>query len=196
MRIKPLSTLPATLAYGYLESPVGALLVAGDEAGLHCISFPRGDRAVAPRQEWRRDEALFENAFAQLAAYFAGALTEFELPLHFAGTPFQKAVWRTLIDIPYGETMSYGALAAAIGRPSAARAVGAANGANPLPIVAPCHRVIGADRSLTGIGGGLETKRFLLEHERRVAALALSTRSGPRTASARSCRSQVHVVSP
>ncbi len=96
-------------------------------------------------------------------------LTRFDLPLRFAGTAFQKTVWRALIDIPFGETISYGALAATIGRPSASRAVGAANGANPLPIVAPCHRVIGADRSLTGFGGGLETKSFLLDHERRVA---------------------------
>lgn len=124
---------------------------------------------MEPQQEWRRDDAFFKEAFAQLGAYFAGQLTRFDLPLRFAGTAFQKTVWRALIDIPFGETVSYGALAATIGRPSASRAVGAANGANPLPIVAPCHRVIGADRSLTGFGGGLETKSFLLDHERRVA---------------------------
>lgn len=124
---------------------------------------------MEPRPEWRRDDALFKEAFTQLAAYFAGGLTTFDLPLHFAGTAFQKTVWRALIDIPFGETVSYGALATTIGRPTASRAVGAANGANPLPIIAPCHRVIGADRSLTGFGGGLETKSFLLDHERRVA---------------------------
>lgn len=161
--------MPATLAFGYLESPVGALQVAGDEAGLHSISFPSGSRAVAPREEWRRDEAFFKDAFAQLDAYFRGELTRFNLPLHFSGTAFQKTVWRALIDIPYGETTSYGALAASIGRPAASRAVGAANGANPLPIIAPCHRVIGADRSLTGFGGGLPTKSFLLDHERWIA---------------------------
>lgn len=123
---------------------------------------------MAPRQEWRRDDGLFEEAFAQLTAYFTGELTRFDLPLTFTGTVFQKAVWEALIDIPYGETVSYGALAATIGQPSASRAVGAANGANPLPIIAPCHRVIGADRSLTGFGGGLATKSFLLDHERRV----------------------------
>lgn len=144
-------------------------MVAGDEACLHSISFPSGSRLVEPRAEWRRDDAPFKEAFAQLSAYFAGELTEFDLPLHFAGTAFQKTVWQALIDIPFGETRSYGALAAAIGRPTASRAVGAANGANPLPIVAPCHRVIGADRSLTGLGGGIETKRFLLDHERQVA---------------------------
>lgn len=138
--------MQATLAFGYLESPVGALLLAGDEACLHSISFPTGSRLVEPRQEWRRDDALFKEAFSQLSAYFAGELTEFDLPLHFAGTAFQKTVWQALIGIPFGETMSYGELARAIGRPSASRAVGAANGANPLPIVAPCHRVIGADR--------------------------------------------------
>lgn len=124
---------------------------------------------MAPRPEWRRDDGLFKDAFAQLRAYFSGELTTFDLQLHFVGTAFQKTVWRALIDIPYGETMSYGALAAAIGRPTASRAVGAANGANPLPIIAPCHRVIGADRSLTGFGGGLEAKQFLLDHEWRVA---------------------------
>ena len=136
---------------------------------MHCISFPSGSQIVEPRSEWRRDDALFKDCFAQLGAYFGGELTRFDLPLHFTGTPFQTTVWRALIDIPYGETVSYGALAAMIGRPTASRAVGAANGANPLPIVAPCHRVIGADHSLTGFGGGLSTKRFLLEHERRVA---------------------------
>ena len=124
---------------------------------------------LAPRPEWRRDDGLFKDAFAQLSAYFAGELTVFDLPLRFTGTSFQMTVWQALIDIPYGETVSYGALATTIGRPTASRAVGAANGANPLPIVAPCHRVIGADHSLTGFGGGLETKRFLLDHERRVA---------------------------
>lgn len=163
------SLLPATLAFGYLESPIGALLVAGDDVCLHAISFPSGSRLVEPRQEWRRDDALFKGTFAQLSAYFGGELTEFDLPLHFAGTTFQKTVWQALIDIPFGETVSYGELARAIGRPTASRAVGAANGANPLPIVAPCHRVIGADRSLTGFGGGVETKRYLLDHERRVA---------------------------
>lgn len=143
--------------------------MAGDEAGLHCISFASGSRAVAPRETWRRDDTLFEPAFAQLSAYFAGELTEFNLRLHFTGTAFQKTVWQALIEIPYGETISYGALAARIGRPNASRAVGAANGANPLPIVAPCHRVIGADRSLTGFGGGLPTKSFLLDLERRGA---------------------------
>jgi methylated-DNA-[protein]-cysteine S-methyltransferase len=166
--IKPFSTLSPSLVFGYRESPIGALLVAGDEAGLCVISFPNGSRAVAPRDGWRRDDAFFGDAFAQLDAYFGGELTRFDLPLQFRGTAFQQAVWQALIEIPFGATMSYGALAGVIGRPGASRAVGAANGANPLPIVAPCHRVIGADKSLTGFGGGLATKRFLLDHERRI----------------------------
>jgi len=167
-RIKPASTLPPTLAFGYLECPIGPLLIAGDEAGLHAISFPRGKHAADPRGEWRRDDAFFKEAFAQLTSYFEGEVTRFDLPLHFAGTTFQETVWQALIDIPFGETMSYGALAATIGQPTASRAVGAANGANPLPILAPCHRVIGADRSLTGFGGGLDIKMFLLDLERRI----------------------------
>jgi len=118
--------------------------------------------------EWRREDALFKEAFDQLDAYFAGKLTRFDLPLKFTGTTFQKTVWQALIDIPFGETVSYGALADAIDQPKSSRAVGAANGANPIPIIAPCHRVIGADGSLTGFGGGIDIKRHLLDHERRV----------------------------
>ena len=136
---------------------------------MHAISFPSGKRAVQPRDEWRRDETFFKETFRQLVAYFDGELTRFDLPLHFTGTNFQKTVWHALIDIPFGETTSYGGLATTIGKPTASRAVGAANGANPLPIIAPCHRVIGADRSLTGFGGGLDVKKFLLGHERRIA---------------------------
>jgi len=166
--MKASATLSATLAYAYLDCPIGALLVAGDEAGLHNISFPRGEQAASPAETWRHDEAHFEQAFAQLRAYFGGELTTFDLPLHFTGTAFQKTVWRALMDIPFGETVSYSTVADAIGLPTACRAVGAANGANPISIIAPCHRVIGADRSLTGFGGGLDTKQFLLDHERRV----------------------------
>ncbi len=158
-------TFSATLAYGYHDSPVGPLLLAGDGDRLHLIGFPSGSRAERPRETWRRDETLFDAARAQLDAYFAGALTRFDLPLHFTGTAFQQSVWSALRDIPYGETTSYGVLARRVGRPTASRAVGAANGANPLPIVVPCHRVIGGDGSLTGFGGGIETKRFLLALE-------------------------------
>lgn len=156
----------APIAYGCLDSPVGPLLVAGDGERLHLIGFPSGNRAKQASEDWRRDDDLFADAFAQLCAYFAGELTRFDLPLRFAGTAFQNAVWSALRDIPYGETISYGELAKRIGRPTASRAVGAANAANPLPIVVPCHRVVGADGSLTGFGGGVETKRYLLRHER------------------------------
>lgn len=157
------------MAYGYLDSPVGRLLVAGDGDRLRLLGFPSGIRAREAAPDWRRDDNLFSEAFAQLRAYFAGELTRFDLPLWFDGTAFQNAVWSALRDIPYGETISYAELAGRIGRPTASRAVGAANGANPLPIVVPCHRVIGADGSLTGFGGGVETKRYLLRHERKVA---------------------------
>ncbi len=155
----------ANLVYGYFDSPVGSLLVAGDAAQLHSIRFPAEGRAYEPLTGWRRDDSVFAETFAQLGAYFAGDLRDFSLPLRFAGTAFQNKVWRALCGIPFGETISYGALASRIGKPTASRAVGGANGANPLPIVVPCHRVIGSDKSLTGFGGGVEIKRFLLTHE-------------------------------
>ena len=160
----------SSLSYGAFDSPVGPLLVAGDGERLHLISFPSERRMREPQAGWRREESLFAEAFRQLEAYFAGELTRFDLPLHLAGSAFQNKVWTALCDIPFGETISYGALASRIGKPTASRAVGGANGANPLPIVVPCHRVIGSDRSLTGFGGGVETKRYLLAHEQRVAA--------------------------
>lgn len=156
--------------YTYVDSPIGALLVAGDATALRLISFPSGDRTQEPQPDWQHDPEAFREVARQLDDYFAGTRTTFELPLAPQGTAFQKAVWRALLDIPYGETTSYGALAARIGRPQASRAVGAANGANPLPVVVPCHRVIGADRSLTGFGGGLDIKRYLLAHEQRHTA--------------------------
>lgn len=155
-----------SLCYGIYDSPLGPLLVAGEGDRLHRISFPRERRR--PPADWRRDDSLFEEAYRQLDAYFAGELTQFDLSLHLAGTAFQKMVWTALRDIPFGETTSYGDLASRIGRPTASRAVGGANGANPLPIVVPCHRVIGSNKSLTGFGGGIEAKRFLLAHEQRV----------------------------
>jgi methylated-DNA-[protein]-cysteine S-methyltransferase len=151
--------------YSYLDSPVGRLLLAGDEAGLRLICFPTEKRM--PEPAWRQGDAPFAEALRQLEAYFAGELSEFDLALAPEGTPFQLSVWRALRRIPYGETVSYGEVAKAIGRPSACRAVGAANGSNPLPIVIPCHRVIGSTGKLTGFGGGLDTKAALLALERR-----------------------------
>jgi methylated-DNA-[protein]-cysteine S-methyltransferase len=136
---------------------------------LYRISFPNERRTKEPPADWCRDDALFVEAFEQLDAYFAGRLTRFDLPLRLAGTAFQNKVWTALRGIPFGETISYGALASRIGKPSASRAVGGANGANPLPIVVPCHRVIGSDKSLTGFAGGVEIKRFLLAHEQQAS---------------------------
>jgi len=159
-----------TTSYTYLDSPVGRLLLAGDPLGLSQVRFPGERGAVRPSADWRRDYGVFSEAIAQLEEYFAGERREFSLPLQLEGTPFQTTVWSALQTIPYGATVSYGELARRIGRPSASRAVGAANGANPLPIIVPCHRVIGGDRSLTGFGGGLETKRFLLAFEAGIAS--------------------------
>ena len=161
------------LRYTYVPSPVGELLLAGDDTALHRIGFAEGPRVAekAPPPSWRRDEGAFEEARRQLDAWFAGELHRFELPLALHGTSFQRRVWRRLAEIPYGETRTYGELATALGAPTASRAVGAANGRNPLPIVLPCHRVIGADGSLTGFGGGLAIKRRLLERE--AAALGI-----------------------
>jgi len=158
----------ANFAYGYMDSPIGQLLLAGDQDGLHRIGFASEDWTHQPPADWRRDDAIVAEPAAQLLAYFSGELTTFDLTLKFTGTAFQNTVWSTLQDIPYGETTSYGALAGRINKPKACRAVGAANGANPLPIVVPCHRVIGANGSLTGFGGGIDTKRYLLDHEQNV----------------------------
>lgn len=162
------------MLHTFLKTPIGMLLLAGDGHALSCVGFPEGSRAMQPKPQWPRDDAAFQLARTELTAYFAGALTQFTVPLAPSGTPFQLAVWAALRDIPYGATASYGELANRIGRPSASRAVGAANGANPLPIIIPCHRVIGSSGALTGFGGGLDTKRWLLHHEReanRPAAL-------------------------
>lgn len=152
-----------------MSSPVGTLTLVATEAALVAIRWGgEGDgRTRLASVTDAPDHPILAMATAQLAAYFAGARTVFDLPLAPSGTPFQQAVWLALITIPFGETRSYADIATAIGRPTATRAVGAANGRNPLPIVAPCHRVIGANGSLTGFGGGLANKRILLDLERR-----------------------------
>lgn len=151
--------------YTYLDTPIGPLLLAGDGVGLSKVGFPAGKGRVTPREDWRRDDGQFVEARSQLAAYFALELTTFDLKLAPEGTPFQLSVWKALSAIPYGTTISYGELATRLNRPGASRAVGAANGANPIPIIVPCHRVIGANGTLTGFGGGIETKRRLLALE-------------------------------
>lgn len=155
--------------YTFVETPVGPLLIAGDRDVVHEIHFA----GATPRHGWTRDDDALAGAAAQLRAYFAGQLRDFELPLAPCGTVFQQSVWSHLRTIPYAETTTYSTIAHAIGRPNAVRAVGAANGANPLPVVVPCHRVIGSSGALTGFGGGIEVKRWLLEHEARVAGRRL-----------------------
>ncbi len=147
------------------DTPVGPLLVAGDAEALRVIAFPDERRRATPEPDWRRSDDTMRAAAQQIQAYFAGARSGFDLSLEPEGTAFQKRVWQALRSIPFGTTISYGELAARLGKPTASRAVGAANGANPIPIIIPCHRVIGADGSLTGFGGGLHIKRWLLEHE-------------------------------
>jgi len=151
--------------YSYYESPVGSLLLAGDGLFLELISFPLGKAARQPEPDWMRRNDAFKSVKEQLKAYFAGELTHFDLKLNPQGTDFQLKVWQALQQIPFGETRSYGEIAALINNRDASRAVGAANGQNPLPIVIPCHRVIGSDGGLTGFGGGLDCKKYLLSHE-------------------------------
>ena len=159
----------APMDYDYLDTPIGKLLLAADEQGLRCIEFPRADQGQRIQPHWRRDCRYLGATIEQLEAYFAGRLHEFDVALAACGTGFRKRVWNELARIPYGQTISYGELARRIGDAGASRAVGAANGANPLPIIVPCHRVIGSDGKLTGFGGGLPIKRWLLDHERRHA---------------------------
>ncbi len=161
------------MKYTYMKSPIGRLLLAGDEEGLHLIGFPEGKMVIEPAADWVESRRTFDEAIRQLEAYFAGERREFDLPLLPQGTPFQLKVWARLREIPYGETISYGELAARLGNPKASRAVGMANGRNPLPIVVPCHRVIGSSGKLTGFGGGLPTKEALLGLERGELRLVL-----------------------
>ncbi len=157
--------------YSVVSSPVGPLTLSGDGEALTGCWFEGHGKPTDLVDEMVCDDDGFAEAAAQLAAYFAGERHQFDLPLRPAGTPFQMRVWEQLRLIPYGETWSYGELAGRLGSPGASRAVGLANGRNPLSIIVPCHRVIGADGSLTGFGGGMERKRFLLDLESGVNAL-------------------------
>ena len=160
----------ASLYFDYVNTPVGSLLVAGDGSKLMEIGFPDGKEARRHQPGWVRDSGPFVEVRQQLADYFAGKARDFNLPLQPRGTAFQLQVWEALRSIPYGETISYGELAKRIGRPKDSRAVGAANGKNPIPIIIPCHRVIGGNGKLVGFGGGLTTKQALLQLECEVAA--------------------------
>ncbi|MCV7385708.1 methylated-DNA--[protein]-cysteine S-methyltransferase [Mycolicibacter longobardus] len=149
-----------------IDSPIGPLTVAGEDGKLsHLLML---DHSHAPdRTGWRRDDTAFPDVVEQLGAYFAGDLTDFDLAYEMIGTDFQRRVWTALLTIPYGQTRSYGELADQIGAPKASRAVGLANGRNPISIIVPCHRVIGSNGSLTGYGGGIDRKRALLDLERQ-----------------------------
>jgi methylated-DNA-[protein]-cysteine S-methyltransferase len=160
--------------YDYYETPVGKLLLAMKPQGLSHLHFENGRYGMGIDPQWKRDAKPFVDVHAQLDAYFEGTLTAFDLPLAPTGTPFQQAVWRELLTIAYGDTTSYGDIARRVADVSASRAVGAANGQNPISIIVPCHRVVGANGTLTGYGGGLPRKKFLLDHEQRHRAFALT----------------------
>ncbi len=171
--------------YSYDSGPVGDLLLISDGEALTGLHLPRHDGSPAPipdtGTQWRRDDRVFRDVRDQLRAYFAGELFAFDFPTSMAGTPFQRLAWSGLLTIPFGATVSYAEQARRIGRPGSSRAVGAANGRNPIAIVVPCHRVIGSNGSLTGYGGGLDLKRWLIEHEASVRGDQPRTRpSAPR----------------
>ncbi len=153
--------------YDFFETGlIGALTLVGDEAGLRRIVFEKEKTLITIRNQWKKKPDFFSPVKAQLQAYFKGELKQFDIPLAPVGTPFQLKVWESLRAIPYGELVSYKTIAEAIGNPKAVRAVGGANGKNPIPIIVPCHRVIGSDGSLTGFGGGLKTKKRLINPEK------------------------------
>ena len=155
----------ASVAHAIIASPVGALTLVGHDGALTGVYFPEHVRRPDQESFGPRDDAAFPAAAAQLAEYFAGTRTTFDVPLAPRGNGFQRKVWALLIEIPYGQTRTYGQLALALGDPGLARAVGAANGQNPLSIIVPCHRVVGSNGKLTGYAGGLQRKAFLLELE-------------------------------
>lgn len=159
------------MIYATIDSPIGELLLLGDGESLHGLYMQAGRHPVRINPSWQRDDEAFADTRRQLEEYFAGERSAFDIKLHMDGTAFQRTVWHALTEIPYGETISYGELAKRIGRPDRARAVGTANGQNPIAVIVPCHRVIGANGKLVGYGGGLDDKRRLLELESGVTAL-------------------------
>lgn len=163
-----------TLLYTRISSPIGELLLVGDGDSLHRLHMLEAPKPVSISDRWRREPGAFAQAERQLGEYFASQRTSFDLPLKMHGTPFQRGVWSALREIGYGETRSYGEIASRVGQPDAARAVGIANARNPISIIVPCHRVIGANGTLTGYGGGLERKRYLLDLEHSAAQPRLS----------------------
>jgi methylated-DNA-[protein]-cysteine S-methyltransferase len=163
-----------TLLHTTIDSPIGELLLLGDGQALHQVSMQGGRRPVHVDPHWTRGDDAFDDVRRQLGEYFDGSRRVFDLPLSLEGNEFELRVWSALRQIEYGETVSYGEIARRIGAPSAARAVGLANGRNPVAVIVPCHRVIGADGSLTGYGGGLERKRLLLDLEAGVLPLPVA----------------------
>lgn len=174
-----------------MATPVGELTLVADEQGLQQVMFEQPGKAPGPRERWQHAPERLTAARTQLQEYFAGARREFDLPLHAVGTAFQQRVWAALRQIPFGQTASYGDVARAIDAPTAVRAVGAANGRNPLPIIVPCHRVIGADGRLVGFSAGLERKRWLLTHE---GALCIDQDTRARVAQSRSLVAQAATI--
>jgi methylated-DNA-[protein]-cysteine S-methyltransferase len=159
------------MLYTIMSSPLGRLLLSGDGEVLSGLCMQDGPRPRAIDPQWEVDPDAFKDAREQLREYFHGGRRQFRVRLSLSGSPFEQRVWRALQEIPYGSTVSYGKLAARIGDPRAARAVGLANGRNPIAVIVPCHRVIGADGTLTGFGGGLARKHYLLELEAGVRPL-------------------------
>jgi methylated-DNA-[protein]-cysteine S-methyltransferase len=159
------------MKYTTMDSPLGELLLLGDNGVLHGLHMQAGRHPIRIQASWIRDDEAFADVRTQLEEYFGGTRESFDVQMHMGGTAFQRTVWHELTQIPYGETISYGELARRVGSPRAVRAVGLANGRNPLAIIVPCHRVIGANGKLVGYGGGLDNKRRLLELESGVASL-------------------------
>jgi methylated-DNA-[protein]-cysteine S-methyltransferase len=151
--------------YHIVESPIGPILLAGDEEGLKYVNFMKSKKKIEVPDSWQENEDFFRAISEQLEAYFSGQLKSFDVKMAPKGTEFQKSVWKALKEIPYGETRTYGEVAKSIGNPKASRAVGLANNRNPIAIIVPCHRVIGADGKLTGYASGLDIKEFLLKLE-------------------------------
>ena len=168
-----MSTAVEVLTYDVLPTPIGRLIVASDGAAIAGVWMANANPDDERWEEHRGTDALLTEARDQLTAYFDGRLRAFTMPLAPNGTEFQRRVWSALTEIPYGVTISYAELARRVKNTAAVRAVGAANGRNPIPIIVPCHRVIGSDGSLTGFGGGLDRKRWLLHHENSLPAVLL-----------------------
>ncbi len=165
-RVQIENEIPIVTSYRRLPSPLGEILVAGDGDRVSLLGFQHGTSPIRPQPEWEESLTGFPDAARQIEAYFRGELKSFDLEVRISGTPFQGAVWRALTKIPYGTTVSYREVAVRIGNPRAVRAVGLANARNPVPLLIPCHRVVGVDGGLTGYRGGIEIKRRLLELER------------------------------